>query len=477
MSQTVLVIKDEAILAASGKEGKSPQFKKLEKIELKGFGESFSRWKEGIQKLSERMELGQVRLVLPASMCAAKVIELPWVKNRELGAMALREMQESFRSEIMDYAVIESDKKTGIVLAGASVEENVLKQFLAMFEELEVEVKSVTAPMEGLLRMLPHLEGYGDRTAVYLFFEEGAVTSVLCENGKYKYSSRSRLFSEPGTLDYGTEIVRNVSGILQFHAASKSEHPITEVYYAGCPEDVFEVSREQLALMNLAVHRIGEMKGIHMPYRTECSEWYSCIGAMLNSVKGIHDINLLSSYKKNSEKEVKDTALWHHAVLPVAALALCGVIYGGIQIMNAGAQKRIDESAAWMESEDVRAVYDEAKELEEHREALNQAASLVKYTEQSKGTYPKLDNRVLTRIQAAGGSGITSHISAYDSENGEMTFVAKSMAAIDIPSYIQRLTQTNLFHTVEYTGYVFENDAYTLSLRCTMEENDEGGAE
>lgn len=41
--------------------------------------------------------------------------------------------------------------------------------------------------------------------------------SLLVENGEYRYSSRSRIFSEPGTVDFGTEMTRNVSGTMQFH--------------------------------------------------------------------------------------------------------------------------------------------------------------------------------------------------------------------------------------------------------------------
>lgn len=477
MSQTVLIMKDEAILAVSGKEGKSPQLRKLEKIELTGYGETFARWKEGLQTLAGRINLSQVRLVLPASMCTSKVIQLPWVKNKELEAMAVREMQEAFRSEIMDYAVIRSDKKTGILLECASVEQTVLTQLLNMCEELQIEIKSVTAPGEGLLRLLPRLESYKDRTAIYLFFEEGAVTSVLSENGLYKYSSRSRLFSEPGTLDFGTEIVRNVSGILQFHSTSKSEHRITDVYYAGCPSDVFEVSREELANMNLSVAQMGSIGGVSMPSGAGFSEWLPCVGAMLNGVGAFHDINLLSSYKKNSGKEKDEIRLWKHAVIPVAVFAVCAVVYGGICLMNVRTQHQIDKTTKWMESEKVKTAYDEAMALESEKEALQTAVGQVEQMKGRRMTYPKLDRTVTAQIEAAGGAGIASNISGYDMENGEMKFEAKSAAAIDIPSYIKRLAQTNLFHTIEYTGYVFENDAYTLSLLCTMEGTDEGGAE
>lgn len=471
MSQTVLIIREETVYAVSGKEGRTPQIKALDKVKLTGFGEAAERWKAGIRELSEKMELRQVRLVLPSSLTSSKVIRLPWAKGRDLSAMARREMQEAFRSEIMDYAVIESDKKTGVVLSCTSVEEHVLVQLLEICQELGIEVKSVTAPMEGLLRILPRLGSYREKTAVYLFFEEGAVTSVLSENGQYKYSSRSRLFSEPGTLDFGTEIVRNVSGILQFQAASKSEYPITDVYYAGCAPDVFDVSREGLANMHLEVAEMGTAEGVGFPKDRKGNGWVPCIAAMLNGVKGFHDIDLLSVYQKSAEKKEEHTGKWKHALPFLIAFGVCALAYGGVQAANLSVRHAIEKDRQWMRSEKVQKVYGEAQAAERERDRLQKALAETKKLNENRATYPKLDRAVITLIEAVGGAGITSNISGYDSVTGTMTFEAKSQAAIDIPSYIGRLTDTGLFHTVEYTGYVFENDAYTLSLLCTLKGN------
>ena len=391
--------------------------------------------------------------------------------------MAVREMQEAFRSEIMDYAVIRSDKKEGILLSCVSVEERMLKQFLDMCQELGIEVKSVTAPMEGLLRILRRLDNFQDKTAVNLFFEDGAVTSVLSEVGQYKYSSRSRLFSEPGTLDFGTEIVRNVSGILQFHAASKSEHTITDVYYAGCPADVFDVSREGLSAMNLQVAKMGTVNGVALPPGTDFSEWLPCVGAMLNGVRDAHDINLLSSYKKNHEKEKPQDSALKQLILPAAAAGVCLLLYGGMQLLNLGEQGKIVGITQWMKSASVQEAYEESLALDREKAKLQGAIFQTANINNNRETYPKLTDDMMDRIAAAGGEGITSNISGYDRETGEMTFEAVSEAAIDIPSYIRRLDKTELFHSVEYTGYVFENDAYTLSLLCTLEGNEKGGAE
>ena len=95
----------------------------------------------------------------------------------------------------------------------------------------------------------------------------------------YHYSTRSRIFSEPGTMDFGTEIVRNISGIMQFYRGSSEEDPITDVYYVGCDQDDFEAAVEELRNMNLQVapFRLGDDFG--MPEKA-VEPWLLCIGGL-----------------------------------------------------------------------------------------------------------------------------------------------------------------------------------------------------
>ena len=66
-------------------------------------------------------------------------------------------------------------------------------------------------------------------------------------------------------------------------------------------------------------------------------------------------------------------------------------------------------------------------------------------------------------------------ITDFDAQTGILTFDANSPAVIDVSGYILRLQETGLFHTVDYTGYKFEDGWYTLSLSCTLEGREYGG--
>ena len=253
MSQTVIVFQEDCILTAAGREGKYPAITEVERFDLQGQGDSFDRWRQALERLAAKQKPDQVRLVLPAGLSVTRVLQLPDSRGKQLSEMAEREVRENFRNEITDYCVVRREKKIGVDICAGGAEQGNLNGFLRICRETGLRVNGITVPLEGYLKLMQYLEHFQERTAIYLFFEAGSMTSILCQKGQYLYSSRTRLFSEPGTLDFGTEIVRSISGIIQFYAGRSQEDPITEVCYGGCPDEDFEVSVEGIQNLNLNV--------------------------------------------------------------------------------------------------------------------------------------------------------------------------------------------------------------------------------
>lgn len=476
MSQTVIVFQDESILTVGGREGRKPQIQETYKIELSGYGDPFARWKTGLKQLKEEVrELKHVRLVLPVSMCQMKSMKLPYAKGKQLDAMVQREMQESFRGGLMDYAVIQSDSRQGVSVVAASVEKDVLKQFLDMCRELEIEVASVTAPMEGIQRLLAEHKAGREQTAIYLFFEEEGLTSILMEHGKYKYSGRNRLFSEQGTVDFGMEIMRNVSGILQFQMASKGDTQITDLYYAGCAEEDFEVSLEELGTLKLKVHPFGEVSGIRMCQGEKTSDWLLCIGSMMCGIRGRRSMNLAASYEQE-EQEAADIKVWKE-FLPVAVIfAVCAVILGAVLARNAALQHKIYDKDTWIARTQDSEEYQQALLSRQHAMEIQKTIREIEQLQKNLESYPEFNEGTFARIEDAGG-GVVLKIHGYHADSGVLTFDAGSEEVIDIPWYIKRLEETNLFHKVEYTGYTYKDGIYTLSLMGILDSPQTGGAE
>lgn len=477
MSRTVLIIKEETIMAASGREGANAQLTALARADLSGFGDSFTRWKDGLLEIQQKISLSHVHLILPSTLCAAKMLTFPYVRSKkDLDEMVRRELAATFSGGISDYAVIKRSKTEGISAVAANVEESALTRMMDLCKELQITVERVSVPLETISYMLPKITKALSQTAIFLFLEDGAVSSVLCEMGHYRYSSRSRLFGEPGTLDFGTEIVRNVSGIIQFQAAQQREHPITHVYFAGCEPDVFEVSVEGLQNMNLQVEKLPPIQGVSLPKNMQASDWVPCIGAMIGAGKPFREMNLLTHLgEEKAQESDKRPIIWH--ILPTAiSLVVCLLLFLGVFLWNRGTQQEIDRIDEWNTSASVQAQYRESLALEAKGTLLERTLLALSDTTDNLNSYPKFTLSVIEKFTQAGDEHITSTISGYDAMTGTLRFDAKSDEAIDIPAYIKRLSDTGLFYSINYTGYEYADQVYTLFLVGILNGSMSGGA-
>lgn len=336
----------------------------------------------------------------------------------------------------------------------------------------ELPVTSVTVPMEGYLRLLAQQKKYRKMTAVFLLFEEGTVTSILLKNGRYHYSTRSRIFSEPGTTDFGTEIVRNLSGIMQFYASQKAEAPITHVVFAGCAEDDFSVALDGILTLGLTAEHLELGSGYGLP-QEEGEQWMLCIGAMITGKKKDWNLNLL---KESAQVQVrKNDELLRHLLIPAVTFGVCAVLSIGVTAWNSVTSARIRSLERWMEDETVQSQYTEAEALQKQSDDLRTSMYQAAQTTQNLATYPDLTDEMIREITDAGGSDLTVEIRSMDMDTGTLGFNAVSGNVIDIPGYIKKLQDTGLFSSVDYTGYTYDNDQYALSLVCTLKGIEAGG--
>lgn len=472
MSDTVIVLQDECILAAEGKAGRSPRIQSVEQIPIDVFGDPFEQWKEALSQYKKKHNPSQIRLVLPATYSTSRVTRIPYAKGRQLVRLAENVMEENGTKEVQDYAIIKSDRKKGICLCCGGVEEEVLKKIREITRDTKIAVESISVPMESYLQVIACQDERKNDTAIILLFEEGSMTSILLQEGQYLYSTRSRIFSERGTLDFGTEIVRNISGILQFYATTNSDIPITHVFFAGCSMDDFEVSLDGIHAMNLEVEPL-EVDAEFEP-AGNADDWLLCIGAMTGGKE--KSINLNKVWKTEDEGGLpKQESFRKHLLLPAVTFGICLVAFAGVTVWNLGISHQISEVKDWINDSEVQKQYQEANAVKEESEKLASTQNQVEQLKSNLATYPDLDAEMIAKIVDVGGSAMTVQIKTMDSESGTLTFNAVSEAVIDIPGYIRKLTETDLFSAVDYSGYTYADGEYSLVLSCVLKGTEPGG--
>ncbi len=283
MNTTVLALQEEQVLAAVGRPGAKPSVQALYRAPAHGGG--MENWERAVGALWQAHDLPTrgITLVLPDEAVTTHTVTAPRMPERRLEELVQHEMRAHDGQPVAaDYLPLGTDADGRQQLFCAACRKDTMAGYLAMADRLGLRLGSVTVPMAGRLRLLRAMPSLQSMTFVCLCFEGSSVLSLLVENGAYRYSSRSRVFSEPGTLDFGTEMTRSVSGTMQFHTTGRPASPLTDVFYAGCPDDDFEVCLAGIRELGLRVSRLPECPAFRtLPNGERLSDWLGCAEALI----------------------------------------------------------------------------------------------------------------------------------------------------------------------------------------------------
>lgn len=283
MNTTVLALQEEQVLAAVGRPGAKPSVQALYRAPAHGGG--MENWERAVGALWQAHDLPTrgITLVLPDEAVTTHTVTAPRMPESRLEELVQHEMRAHDGQPVAaDYLPLGTDADGRQQLFCAACRKETMAGYLAMADRLGLRLGSVTVPMAGRLRLLRAMPSLQSMTFVCLCFEGSSVLSLLVENGAYRYSSRSRVFSEPGTLDFGTEMTRSVSGTMQFHTTGRLASPLTDVFYAGCPDDDFEVCLAGIRELGLRVSRLPECPAFRaLPNGERLSDWLGCAEALI----------------------------------------------------------------------------------------------------------------------------------------------------------------------------------------------------
>lgn len=283
MNTTVLALQEDQVLAAVGRPGAKPSVQALYRAPAHGGG--MENWERAVGALWQTHGLPTrgITLVLPDEAVTTHTVTAPRMPESRLEELVQHEMRAHDGQPVAaDYLPLGTDADGRQQLFCAACRKETMAGYLAMADRLGLRLGSVTVPMAGRLRLLRAMPSLQSMTFVCLCFEGSSVLSLLVENGAYRYSSRSRVFSEPGTLDFGTEMTRSVSGTMQFHTTGRPASPLTDVFYAGCPDDDFEVCLAGIRELGLRVSRLPECPAFRtLPNGERLSDWLGCAEALI----------------------------------------------------------------------------------------------------------------------------------------------------------------------------------------------------
>lgn len=232
-----------------------------------------------------KLPTGRVALIAGGSQFMHRIMELPAMSEKKRLAVLSHELSSSgaeTTAPLDDYMLLSRDAKTrtDTVLA-TRVEQSVIAGYDALAKDAGFKLTCIdlglAAPIKAV-RTIPVLQ---NGTFVVLQFDDDTISACLFVQGQYTYSTRSRLFNPRGTAESGTEIAQKLSGLIQFHIASKSEHQIDTVYFAGADAKDFTVCRPGCEALALKVEQFPDSPTVSLPKGTALADVLYAAGNLI----------------------------------------------------------------------------------------------------------------------------------------------------------------------------------------------------
>lgn len=232
-----------------------------------------------------KLPTGRVALIAGGSQFMHRIMELPAMSEKKRLAVLSHELSSSgaeTTAPLDDYMLLSRDAKTrtDTVLA-TRVEQSVIAGYAALAKAAGFKLTCIDLGLAAPIKAVRTIPALQNGTFVVLQFDDDTISACLFVQGQYTYSTRSRLFNPRGTAESGTEIAQKLSGLIQFHIASKGEHQIDTVYFAGADAKDFTVCRPGCEALALKVEQFPDSPTVSLPKGTALADVLYAAGNLI----------------------------------------------------------------------------------------------------------------------------------------------------------------------------------------------------
>lgn len=220
----------------------------------------------------QRLNRGKLQIVIDSTQFQLKNALLPKLRDSAMQALIKNEFSgsERYTEPIFDYMILRENpanpKMQDILCSG--VERSFIHSYVELFRQAKLQVRSIDTALGGILKLIAFLPLFQQKTCVLLILNGENLLTILLENGFYKYSSRTRLLSQPGTDEFATAIQRAVSSIQQFQAVDNNGFTITIAYFCGCDEEVVDFCRPGVQSLGIEAQLLPDDPRIELKGKT-----------------------------------------------------------------------------------------------------------------------------------------------------------------------------------------------------------------
>lgn len=423
---------------------------------------------EAIQNIWEKYSLPKsgIHLVVESTQFFTKVVTAPRQNEKKMLETVKKEFAEIEQQEkfLFDYRITEENKKTGlcqIVCSAAATD--YIKSYVEFFQDKQIGIESIDVALNAQLKVYERIPDILSHTFILSILDGINLINTLIVEGKFMYTSRSRLFSDPGTEDFGIEVAKTISSIMQFHAAEKVEKEIESVFLGGFDEENYEICTSVIRELGLMAERPEVKQAVRMPGKDKIYSDYRLAGEEPMAIDYLYAIGGLLSLKKDLNyykrfqmllKDSKTVAFPWKAFLPAGITVVAGLAAGGVLLgMNMMRNKEYAEVNGYVMDPSHIEKYQEVLDLQTEADLRQQSIETGKLAWEIKDSYPVADSLVRKQVQKCAGDKVSITVDSYNAQTGVYKFTAMAAQVTDIYDFISQLNETGQFADLEYSGY------------------------
>lgn len=419
-----------------------------------------------------------IKLLIDSTQFTTRVSDAPMLNARQTMQYVSREFTDVERISnpvygcfVLDGGEGKKKAKTQRLFSMMAPREFV-QNYIDLFAKMGITVTSVESVLGATLRLAKLCPQGNDTTCIFQFVDDMTLISLLMVEGRYQYSSRSRLFSDAGTADYAVEVARNVSNLLQFAKAQDLAQEIQEVYVAGFDRDTYQIYKDSISRIDdqMKVESLELGSVVRGSDSASGGQSLTNFAIALGGLLKVDSKTSLIAQIANSPEKMAAKAKKRKTIIPIAALAgvfLLVTLVCGIRVLHYSLE--LTELEEYNNSEEVLQNCEAYDVVSQQVSVLSTLSGSMQGLKSTVTGYPYVDRSTEHTIEKCAEGLVTAEISNYDSSSGIISFDTTSQNVDQIHKFITLLSQEEIFANVDYTGYSQNSDGeWSVNVRCTM---------
>ncbi|MCR5100939.1 MAG: hypothetical protein K6B41_06230 [Butyrivibrio sp.] len=425
----------------------------------------------------EKLPKKNVHLIINSSQIIGRVTNCPMLNRKKMLTLLEHEFTESDRQEnpIVGYTELGNDKaaKTSRIFAEMSTYDYIMT-FVQIFAEAGVSLSGISSAVGKMVDLVEDTNILAPEISIIMMIDDVMLTTIFFLNGKYYYSSATRVFAHRGTMEFGIEIAGVVSRLNQFARSENIEGHIQSIMLSRFEPEEVEIVQQAIPGLHIGDISCTELVA---PAKVKVSGGDSIFREMAFPIAGllspknhadILDRAIMVSPK--SQQNAKNTKL----ALPYLVVSLVMLaITIGLFVVNYNKGTYLSELNA--HNTDVTILtnaseYD--KEVVTVKELTQQKKSLELLTSDVQ-SYPALKSEVRNLIERTAINLAEVKFTGYDAESGILSIQATAADVESTSTFIDLLNKEDIFEYVNYTGYTYNQttEDWTINMVCSLSEN------